>query len=95
MIILSLFNIHIKGNLLLFLYNDTAEKLLLKEKLASDFETKDLEKMKYFLRIEVAYSKQGIFIFTKSLGSPEINMFVCVKIGHWCMCDPTQGGVLK
>jgi len=31
------------------------EKLILKEKLTSQFEMKDVEKMKYFL--EVAYSK--------------------------------------
>ncbi|RDX95734.1 putative mitochondrial protein, partial [Mucuna pruriens] len=38
------------------------EKLTLKEKLATQFEMKELGKMKYFLRIKVAYYKQGIFI---------------------------------
>ncbi|RDX71963.1 hypothetical protein CR513_48619, partial [Mucuna pruriens] len=42
--------------------DDEIEKLNLKEKLATQFEMKELAKLKYFLRIEVAYSKQGIFI---------------------------------
>ncbi|RDY01436.1 hypothetical protein CR513_15229, partial [Mucuna pruriens] len=42
--------------------DDEIEKLTLKEKLATKFEMKELGKLKYFLEIEVAYSKQGIFI---------------------------------
>ncbi|RDY07758.1 putative mitochondrial protein, partial [Mucuna pruriens] len=42
--------------------DDEIKKLTLKEKLATQFEMKDLEKLKYFLGIEVTYSKQGIFI---------------------------------
>ncbi|RDY10983.1 Copia protein, partial [Mucuna pruriens] len=39
--------------------DDGIEKLTLKEKLTTQFEMKELGKLKYFLRIEVAYSKQG------------------------------------
>ena len=42
--------------------NDNKEKNTLKQRLAKEFEIKDLGKLKYFLRIEVARSKQGIFI---------------------------------
>jgi len=38
------------------------EKQVLKEKLAIQFEIKDLGKLKYFLGIKVAYSKKDIFI---------------------------------
>ena len=42
--------------------DDLVEKQLLRERLATKFEIKDLRKLKYFLGIEVVYSKQGIFI---------------------------------
>ena len=42
--------------------NDEKEKNTLKQCLAKEFEIKDLGKLKYFLGIEVARSKQGIFI---------------------------------
>lgn len=35
---------------------------LLKEKSSLEFEMKDLEQLEYFLGIEVAYSKQEIFL---------------------------------
>ncbi|RVW53308.1 Retrovirus-related Pol polyprotein from transposon RE1 [Vitis vinifera] len=42
--------------------NDKREKHELKQRLATEFEIKELGKLKYFLGIEVAYSTQGIFI---------------------------------
>ena len=42
--------------------NDQEEIVRLKGKLATEFEMKDLGGLKYFLRIEVARSKQGIFL---------------------------------
>ena len=38
------------------------EKLEVKQRLAKEFEIKELRKLKYFLGIEVAYSIQEIFI---------------------------------
>lgn len=42
--------------------NDEKEKRDLKGRLVKEFEIKELGRLKYFLGIEVAYSKQGIFI---------------------------------
>ena len=42
--------------------NDEREKQDVKQRLAKEFEIKELGKLKYFLGIEVAYSTQGIFI---------------------------------
>ena len=42
--------------------NDQKEKNTLKQCLAKEFEIRDLGKLKYFLGIEVAWSKQSIFI---------------------------------
>jgi len=42
--------------------NDDEEQQILKGKLAKKFEIKDLGVLKYFLGIEVAYSKAGIFL---------------------------------
>ena len=42
--------------------DDEIEKQNLRERLAAQIEMKDLGKLKYFLGIEVAYSRQSIFI---------------------------------
>ena len=42
--------------------NDEREKHEVKQRLATEFEIKELGILKYFLGIEVAYSTQGIFI---------------------------------
>ena len=47
--------------------NDEKEKNTLKQCLAKEFEIKDLGKLKYFLGIEVARSKQGIFIAQQNM----------------------------
>ena len=41
---------------------DTEEQKILKDRLAKEFKIKDLGPLKYFLGIEVAYSKVGIFL---------------------------------
>ena len=47
--------------LMTFTGNDEDEQKLLKGNLAHEFNIKDLSRLKYFLGIEVAYSKEGIF----------------------------------
>ena len=42
--------------------DDSAELKRLKERLADEFEIKDLGALKYFLRMEFARSKEGIFV---------------------------------
>ena len=42
--------------------NDERKKHEVKQRLAKEFEIRELRKLKYFLGIEVAYSTQGIFI---------------------------------
>lgn len=45
--------------------DDDKEQQLLGEHIAKEFEIKILGKFKYFLEIEVAHSKKGIFISKK------------------------------
>ena len=47
---------------IIMIRNDPKEKEALWQCLAKEFEIKDLRKLKYFLRIEVAWSKKGIFV---------------------------------
>ena len=42
--------------------NNSKEKEALRQCLAKEFQIKDLDKLKYFLGIEVAWSKEGIFV---------------------------------
>jgi len=42
--------------------NDETEKLTLRKKIATQFEMNDSGKLRYFLGVEVAYSKKRIFI---------------------------------
>ena len=59
-----------RGGIVLLVYvddiivtgNDEREKHEVKQRLATEFEIKELGKLKYFLGIEVPYSTQGIFI---------------------------------
>ena len=42
--------------------DDHAEIIQLKKRMGDEFKIKDLENLKYFLRMEVAKSKEGIFV---------------------------------
>lgn len=44
--------------------NAENERQTLRQCLTKEFEVKELEMLKYFLQIEVAYSKKGIFFFS-------------------------------
>ena len=50
------------ANNIIIIRNDEGEIQSLKTYLSNEFEMKDLRSLKYFLRIEVARSKGGIFI---------------------------------
>ena len=50
------------ANNIIIIGNDKGEIQSLKTYLSNEFEMKDLRSLKYFLRIEVARSKGGIFI---------------------------------
>ena len=66
--------------------NDLVERQLLKERLVTEFEMKDLGKLNYFLGIEVAYSEQGIsflkgsmfLIFYRRQTNLDVNLQVCL-----------------
>lgn len=45
--------------------NNEDEKMILKQCLAKQFKIKKLERLKYFLRIEVAYHRFGLFFFLR------------------------------
>ena len=47
--------------------DDTAEIFQLKKKMGDEFEIKNLGNLKYFLRMEVATSKEDISIFRGSI----------------------------
>ena len=42
--------------------NDPREREALRQYLTREFEIKELVRLKYFLRINVAHSKKGIFV---------------------------------
>ena len=44
--------------------NNENERQTLRQCLSKEFEVKELERLKYFLQIEVAHSKKGIFFFS-------------------------------
>ena len=62
--------------------NDDKEKNILKQCLAKELEIKDLGKLKYFLGIEVARSKQDIFISQQK--------YVIVLLKETCMMASKQ-----
>lgn len=71
----TLFIKHCEGMIVLFIIyvddivvtqDDIKEMTRLKRFLYQEFEIKNLKKLLYFLRIEVARSNEGIFIFQKN-----------------------------
>lgn len=73
--ILSLLSIHICGVTTLLVYdndiivigNNDTERDSLQKCLATQFEINELGQLKYFLRIEVTCSKEGIFVSNLSM----------------------------
>lgn len=64
--------------------NDEKEKKMLKQYLAREFEIKELEKLKYLIKIEVPYSKAEIFISKQRYGTAlltEIEKLIYKSIG--------------
>ena len=60
--------------------NDELERQTLRQCLTKEFEIKELGRLKYFLGIEVAHSKQGIFISRREYVTnllKEIGKLVC------------------
>lgn len=47
---------------IILIENDKKEKVILKKCIANEFEIKELDRLKYFLGIEVAHSNKEIFI---------------------------------
>ena len=66
--------------------NDEREKYEVKQRLATEFEIKELEKLKYFLSIKVTYSTQGIFISQQKYVTDLLAK--TRKIGHKLVSTP-------
>jgi len=64
--------------------SDEKEKLRLKTQLAQEFKMKELGKLKYFLGIEVAYSRQWIFICQQK----------CIYLNHKMSQDCKEGIII-
>ncbi|WAH45031.1 hypothetical protein NZD89_29240 (plasmid) [Alicyclobacillus fastidiosus] len=83
---------------IIIIENDIAERRCLQETLAKKFEIMNLGRLKYFLEIEVAYSKEGIFL---SLQKYLLDLFKEIGIlggnttKKWIFCDDFFATVLK